>query len=269
MEDRCDSQSWVAGCPGRPFYALLSPVTASEMLLLVFISRALPCGQWQQFQHNLIIPEGNDFQYTKSMILQNGTKRYIISFPATPGLQRTVKILFERKERKKGREKTEREQILIIGSLHLSFSILWQKYDFFFFTHRCYDYFSSRVNCEKICNSQLQHPAKPVRQNLFLELILHCFPRCSDLWLRKSRICPLFPWWFTRELSLIGSDIWILHPRWCLGRKLFTGGGLCEPKVSPYFQFGFSALGLHLSDWVLSILHWPLCLASVRTRSSP
>lgn len=66
------------------------------------------------------------------MILQNGTKRYIISFPATPGLQRTVKILFERKKRKKGREKTEREQILIIGSLHLSFSLLWQKYDFFF-----------------------------------------------------------------------------------------------------------------------------------------
>lgn len=132
MEDRCDSQSWVAGCPGRPFYALLSPVTASEMLLLVFISRAHPCGQWQQFQHNLIIPEGNDFQYAKSVILQNGTKRYIISFPATPGLQHTVKILFERKEWKKGREKTEREQILIVGSLHLSFSFLWLKYEFFY-----------------------------------------------------------------------------------------------------------------------------------------
>lgn len=176
--------------------------------------------------------------------------------------------LKEKKGRKEERKQKENRFLLLEASI-CPFRSFGKNMIFFFFTHRCYDYFSSRVNCVKVCNSQLQHPAKPVKQNVFLELILHCFHRYSDLWLRKSRICPLFPWWFTRELSLIGSDIWILLPRWCLGRKLFTGGGLCEPKASPYFQFGFSALGLHLSDWVLSILHWPLCLTSVRTRSSP
>lgn len=105
---------------------------------------------------------------------------------------------------KKGREKTEREQILIVGSLHLSFSFLWLKYEFF------YSQTLRLFFCQSELWKGLQRSATAPCQTCSTKP----FPwtnsallSCSDLWLRKSRICPLFPRWFTRELSLIGSDI--------------------------------------------------------------
>lgn len=148
------------------------------------------------------------------MILQHRTKGYSISFPVTLVLQQNVKILCGRK---KGRKETNR-------NLRTD-PYCWQGCIFPFCSFGKYVDFSltevttislSEWIVKNVWNSQSHYPARSVKQNLLLEIILHCFLRCSALWwedldsvrdfrgdLRESCL----PWALVFE-CLIPVDVW-------------------------------------------------------------